>query len=117
MLGRFLNEDAVAQMSEPPTVVVELMGLVFRVQRFFNANAALIACSTALLILLVVTLSIRLRQNEMQTMFKIGCGRGTMAALVLGELAIVFLLAAACIAAIAYFTYANADWIVQSLLA
>ena len=46
-----------------------------------------------LLLLLVVLLSLKLRADEMQTMFKLGCSRATIALLQLGELAIVFLLA------------------------
>jgi putative ABC transport system permease protein len=94
LLGRFNRNDSPAQMCQPLTVVEELMGLIFRVQQFFNANAVLIAVSTVLLLGLVVALSIRLRQAEMETMFKIGCSRGTMASLIIAELAIVFACAA-----------------------
>ena len=58
-----------------------------------------------------------LRQTEMETMYKIGCGKGTMATMVAGELAIVFLLAASIVATVGYLTVLNADRIVQSLLA
>ncbi len=90
LLARFDREESAAQMCQPLVVVEELMGLVFRVQRFFNANAVLISASTALLLALVVALSIRLREKEMETMFKIGCGRGTMAGLIVAELLLVF---------------------------
>ena len=116
LLGRYQREDASAQMSEPLTVVEELMNLVFRVKRFFTANAVLVAISTALLLLLVILLSIRLRQGEMETMFKIGCGRGTMASLIFAELAIVFLVAGVCISLGVIFVQYNADDLVRSLL-
>ena len=116
LLGRYQREDALAQMSEPLTVVEELMDLVFRVRRFFTANAILVAVSTALLLCLVVMLSIRLRQGEMATMYKIGCGRGTMMALILAELSIVFLVAAVCITLGVILVQTNADQLVQTLM-
>jgi putative ABC transport system permease protein len=116
LLGRYQREDAAGQMSEPLVVVEELMGLVFRVRRFFNANALLVAVSTALLLCLVVLLSIRLRQGEMETMFKIGCGRGTMASLIAAELLIVFLVAGLCITAAVVAVQLNADELVRTLL-
>ena len=116
MLGRYQRDDAMAQMSKPIDEVENLMQLVFRVQRFFNANALLIGASTALLLVLVVLLSIRLRAGEMQTMFKIGCARGTMASLIVAELLIVFALAALCVTSVVVATSWYADDLVRSLL-
>lgn len=116
LLGRFQRDDATAQMSEPLLVVEELMGLVFRVKHFFNANAVLIAVSTALLLVLVVLLSIRLRQGEMATMFKIGCGKGTMTWLIVAELVIVFAVAATLVVVGVLAVQWNADQLVRSLL-
>lgn len=116
LLGRFQRDDATAQMSEPLNVVEELMSLVFRVKKFFTANAIMVAASTALLLFLVVLLSIRLRQGEMETMFKIGCGRGTMAMLIAAELLIVFLIAAVCITLGVIAVQWNADDLVRTLL-
>ena len=116
MLGRYLGEDAKAQISEPLQVVRELMSLVFRVRQFFTVNAILISISTCLLLFLVILLSIRLRQGEMETMFKIGCGRGTMVALVLAELAIVFIVAAICISLGVLLIQWNADDLVRGWL-
>lgn len=73
----------------PEEVVGELLELVFRVKRFFDANLALITASTILFIVLVVLLSLRIRRREMETMFKIGCGRLTVVWLQAAELAIV----------------------------
>lgn len=78
------------QFARPGGVVRELMSLVFRVKQFFDANAVLIAVSTGLLLILVVMLSLRLRQREMETMFKLGCSRSTIAMLQIGEMGIIF---------------------------
>ena len=92
------------------------MDLVFRVKQFFTANAILISLSTTLLLLLVILLSIRLRKGEMETMFKIGCGRGTMISLILAELVIVSAIAACCIALGVWCVQLNADELVRGWL-
>ncbi len=80
-----------SQMLVPAEVVEELMGMVFRVKRFFDANFALIAVSTGLFLVLIVLLSHRLRRREMETMHKIGCSRGMAFRLQAAEMAIVLL--------------------------
>ena len=77
------------RMLVPEEVVAELLGLVFQVKRFFDANFALITVSTALFLVLVVLLSRRIRKREMETMFKIGCSRLTVFWLQAAELLIV----------------------------
>ena len=66
------------------------MAMVFQIEKFFNANAILIAISTGMLLVLVVMLSLRLRQREMETMFKLGCSKSTIAWLQLSEMGIIF---------------------------
>ena len=55
--------------------MAETLDLVFRVKRFFDAQSLLVGVAMALLLALVVLLSLRLRRGEMETMFKLGCGR------------------------------------------
>lgn len=90
LLGRYQAARATAQMVVPRQVIEELMAMVFRVKRFFDANTALVGLAAALLLGLVILLSLRLRAGEMQTMFKLGCSRGMVGLLQLGELALVF---------------------------
>lgn len=85
--GRFQGDASREQMLVPVVVVEELMGLVFRVKRFFDANMAVVSVSTGLFLALVVLLSLRLRRREMEVMFMLGCSRGMMARLQTVELA------------------------------
>ena len=91
------------------------MGIVFRVKRFFDASALMIGVSTLLLLGLVVLLSLRLREGEMQTMFKIGCSRRTIVLLQVGELGFVFLASGVLLAAAVWGTTLVAEGIVESL--
>jgi len=87
--GRFEDPKAAAQLLIPKEVVSETFDLVFRVKRFFDAQALLVGGATALLLGLVVLLSLRLRRGEMETMFKIGCARWTIFRLLAAEITVV----------------------------
>ena len=75
--GRFNLSDTL-QMLEPSAVVEELMGIVFQVKRFFDGSFALVFATTLLFLVLVVLLSMKLRERERHALFKIGCARGTV---------------------------------------
>ncbi len=104
--GRYQGPEASIQILAARGVVEELLGLVFRIKRFFDANAALVAAATGLFLVLVVVLSLRLRRPEMETMFRIGCARGLMARLVTAELVAIGLVSAALAVAAAEITLA-----------
>lgn len=82
--GRYRLSET-AQMLEPPEVVEELLGLVFKVKAFFDANVLLVSVATGLLLGLVVLLTLRVRRREFETLARIGCGRGTLVRIVLTE--------------------------------
>lgn len=84
-LGWYRLHDT-RQLLEPAEVVRELMGLVFEIKRFFDANAIVVGATTALLVALVLLLSYRLRRREMATLVKIGCARSTIVMLQASEL-------------------------------
>lgn len=88
--GRYQGADSRVQLLVPKAVVSETLELVFRVKRLFDAQAVMVGLAVVVLLALVVLLSLRLRRGEMETMFKIGCARSTLAALVVTEMAIVF---------------------------
>jgi len=89
------NVSAVHRMLVPEEVIEELMSLVFRIKRFFDANFALITASTVLFLVLVTLLSHRLRRREMETMFRIGASRMTAVRLQAAELGIVLVISLA----------------------
>jgi len=87
--GRYQGQEATVQILVARSVVEELLGLVFRIKRFFDANAALVGVATGLFLLLVVLLSLRLRRPEMETLFRLGCARGLIVKLVGAELLVI----------------------------
>ncbi|MHC4202355.1 MAG: hypothetical protein ACYSU0_20375 [Planctomycetota bacterium] len=80
------------QMIRPLKVIGDLMGIVFKVEMFFKMNFGVVAVSTALFLVLVVLLSLRIRKSEMRTMFKIGASRWTVFWLQATELGMILLM-------------------------
>jgi len=73
----------------PEKTLDELMGIVFKVKRFFDLNLAFVGLATVLFLSLVVLLTIRLRAGEIRTLARIGCSRAMVWKLQACELAIV----------------------------
>jgi putative ABC transport system permease protein len=111
--GRYRVDEGVAQLVRPPGEIRELMALVFQVKRFFDANAILVALATMALLGLVVMLSLKLRAREMETMFRLGCSRGTMMWIQIAELGLVFLVAICLVAIASSVVWFYADEVVQ----
>jgi ABC-type Zn uptake system ZnuABC Zn-binding protein ZnuA len=97
--GRYEDPNTTVQLLAPKQVIAETLDLVFRVKRFFDAQALLVGAAMALLLALVVLLSLRLRRGEMETMFKIGCARWMAFGMQAAEIAVV-LVAGVAIAAV-----------------
>ncbi len=116
LLGRYLVDSSNIQIVQPEAVIQELMGLVFQVKRFFDLNALLVSLGTLALLVLVLMLSVRLRRREMETLFKLGCRRGTMAVLILGEVGLILTASAAILVAAIWFTTWIAGDLVQRLM-
>ena len=113
--GTFQN-DLQAQFLVPLDVIHELMAMVFRIKALFDANTLVIASATGLLLLLVIWLSSRLRQREMETMYKIGCGRGTMVLLQVAELGFILAVALVLVGLLVWGTLPLAEALMRSLL-
>lgn len=89
LMGRYLSSDDPAQMLKPVDVIEELLDFVVRLRRFFDMAFAVLAAVTTLFFVLVVALSLRLRQREFETMFRLGCSRLLIVRLVATELLMV----------------------------
>ena len=105
--GQYQEPKSQVQLLVPETVVSETLDLVFRVKRFFDAQALLLGVAMAFLLALVVLLSLRLRRGEMQTMFKIGCARRTILCLLATEIAFVVALGIAVAVALSWIVVVN----------
>jgi putative ABC transport system permease protein len=92
--GRYLSKDENHQIVKPETVIDSLLQNIFRIKNVLDAVIAAVALATVLAIILVFALSLRLRQREIKTIFKIGCSRMTIARLILAEIGLIILMSA-----------------------
>ncbi len=90
LMGRYLSNDEESQIVKPDKVVEQLLSSIFRIKGFLDSVFFVIAVSTILLLALVVMLSLRLRSNEIQTMYRIGSSRFKIAELLVCEVGIIF---------------------------
>ncbi len=116
LIGRYRDARTPTQLVVPRQVISDLMALVFQVKRFFDANAVLIGLSTFVLLILIMLLSIKLRDREMQTMFKIGATRNMLARLLMGELGIILLISSLLVAVAVWLVSYFGEEILQSVL-
>ena len=106
---------SLARQLIPTEVVSELMNVVFKVKRFFDSSFILVALATTLFLVLVLLLSLRLRRAERNTMFRIGCARGTIFWLHFLELGVILLAAGGAATLLSFLTLSHAPRLLQWL--
>jgi putative ABC transport system permease protein len=89
--GRYLSKAETQVIVKPEEVIDGLLQNIFRIKNVLDAVIAVVALATVLAVILVFALSLRLRQREIQTIFKIGCSRMTIAKLITAEIVIIVL--------------------------
>jgi putative ABC transport system permease protein len=87
--GRYLSKKETQQIIRPTDVIDGLLQNIFRIKNVLDAVISVVVLATILVIVLVFALSIRLRQREIQTIFKLGCSRLTIVRLVTAEILII----------------------------
>lgn len=84
--GRFEANELSEQITVPSTVVKNLLETIFRIKRIFNMVFILVGLATLIIISLIVILTLRLRKDELFTMFTIGSSKNKTAEIVGFEL-------------------------------
>jgi len=113
--GRYL-EDKQYQITRPDDVIDSLMENIFRIKNVIDAVIVIVGFATVLTLLLVFVLSLRLRQGEIDTVFRIGCSRLTVVRLLAAEILIIAVVSAGRCAALLWLVQANSSGLVRSLI-
>lgn len=96
--GRYIGEDIRFQLVKPKEVINELLQNIFKVRNILDTVIAIVTFATFLAMFLVFSLSLRLRAREIETIFKLGCKKGTITRIMAAEiLVIVFFSTILCI--------------------
>ena len=90
--GRYQAETSTRQIVKPTQTIQELWLEVFKIRNILNAVFILVIFTTALAIILIFNLSLRLRQGEIKTNFYLGCSRSTITQLITAEILIIVLI-------------------------
>jgi len=99
--GRFEIGEMTEQIVVPSLVVENLLQNIFRIKQIFNTVFFLVGISTLFILSLIVMLTLRLRKDELYTMFTIGSSRNKTIEIIGFELLITALLSLV-VAAILY---------------
>jgi putative ABC transport system permease protein len=95
--GRYVGAGGAGEFQQilvPGEVIEGLLANIFRIKSVLDAVILVVGLATVLALILVFALSLRLRQREIETIFKLGCSRATIARLLGAEIAIILAAAA-----------------------
>lgn len=92
--GRYLDGETPHQLVVPGEVIDGLLATIFRIKQVLDAVILVVGFATVLALALVFALSIRLRQREIETVFRIGGSRSTIARLLAAEIFIILVASA-----------------------
>lgn len=87
--GRYQNTGSHYRIVPPADVIDTLMTNIFRIRNVLDAVILFVGLATLMALVLVFALSLRLRQREIDTIFKLGCSRLTIARLLGAEILII----------------------------
>ena len=76
-------------MVKPRDVIDDLLRNIFRIKNVLDGVILIVGSATILAIIFIFALSLRLREREIQTIFKLGCSRLTIARLLGAEIFII----------------------------
>jgi putative ABC transport system permease protein len=95
--GRYIaagDQGQAQQILVPAEVIAGLLANIFRIKGVLDAVILVVGGATLLALILVLALSLRLRAGEVETIFKLGCSRATIARLLGAEIALILAAAA-----------------------
>ena len=113
--GRFIDNEQY-QAIKPDDVIDGLMENIFRIRTVINAVIVIVAIATVLTIVLVFILSLRIRRDELETIYRIGCSRMTTVRLLAAEILIIIVACTLLCAALLWLVQTNSGELVRGLI-
>jgi putative ABC transport system permease protein len=98
--GRYLSGEQAHQIVKPEDVIEGLLQNIFRIKNVLDAVILVVSLGMILAIILVFALSLRLRQREIQTIFRLGCRRMTITRFLIAEVSVIVLMSVVLCAAL-----------------
>ncbi len=115
LMGRYQAAE-LHQILGPVSVMDELLSTILTVQSFILAAVVMVGSSTVATAVLVFMLSVRIRRREIETMIKIGGGRGVVAAVLASEMILVIAAGVALSLILTWFTGLYASDLIRDFI-
>ena len=114
--GRYLSKEETHQIVKPEEVIDGLLENIFQIKKVLDAVISVVAFATILAMVLVFALSLRLREREIKTIFKLGCRKMTVVRLVSAEILIIVMASGALCGAMLLVVSQYTDYLVRILV-
>jgi len=116
LLGRYQEHPENIQLIQPRNVVQELIVSILRIKRTLDAIIATVSASTIITIALVFLLSIRLREKEITTIFRLGCSRMATSGFIAAEIIIIAVVSAILAGILFMLIWSQSDTIFKQII-
>lgn len=116
LLGKYFSPEETAQIVRPQKVMDAMLERVLMVRSYIAVIVVVVSFVTLVMIGLVMVLSVRLRQTEINTIFKMGCSRFTIAAILGSQILIILALGSALALIMTWVTNQYGPEVVRALI-
>lgn len=113
--GRY-QENALLSLVRPKQVIEGLLDSIFKIKQLMDSVIGLITGTTLLALLLVFLLSLRLRERELKTIYKLGCSQLTILKLLVSEILLIVFFSLLVCTSLLFFVELYSDDLVRMLL-
>ena len=116
LLGRHQEHPENMQLIQPKMVVQELILSILRIKRTLDTIIITVSVSTLMTIALVFLLSIRLREKEIKTIFRLGCSRMATSGFIAAEILIIAVTSITLAGVLFMLTWSQSDMLIKQLI-
>jgi putative ABC transport system permease protein len=116
LLGRYQEHPKNMQLIQPKMVVQELILSILRIKRTLDTIIITVSVSTLMTIALVFLLSIRLREKEIKTIFRLGCSRMATSGFIAAEILIIAVTSITLAGVLFMLTWSQSDMIIKQII-
>ncbi len=116
LLGRYQEHPKNMQLIQPKMVVQELILSILRIKRTLDTIIVTVSLSTMMTIVLVFLLSIRLREKEIKTIFRLGCSRMATSGFIAAEIIIIGVVSVTLAGILFMLTWSQSDMLIKQMI-
>lgn len=116
LLGRYQAHPKNMQLIQPRNVVQELILSILRIKRTLDTIIATVSVSTLMTIALVFLLSIRLREKEITTIFRLGCSRMATSGFIAAEIIIIAVASVTLAGVLFMLIWSQSDMLIKQII-